>query len=93
MLRVSELRMRDVINIVDGRRLGAIKDFDLDAEMGRIKAVILPGSGRFMGLFGRNDDIVIPWEKIVKIGLDVILVEMQTFTETRYRSGDDPEIL
>ncbi|NPV26591.1 MAG: YlmC/YmxH family sporulation protein [Firmicutes bacterium] len=93
MLRVSELRMRDVVNVIDGRRLGTIKDFDLDVEMGRIKAVILPGSGRFLGLFGRNDDVVIPWEKIVKVGIDVILVELQSFTEARHRTGDDPEIL
>ncbi|NLC37942.1 MAG: YlmC/YmxH family sporulation protein, partial [Clostridia bacterium] len=38
MLKVSDLRMRDVINIVDGRRLGAIKDIDLDLEEGRIRS-------------------------------------------------------
>ncbi|HHX51844.1 MAG TPA: YlmC/YmxH family sporulation protein [Clostridia bacterium] len=84
MLKVSDLRMRDVINIVDGRRLGAIKDIDLDLEEGRIRSIILPGTGRLMGWFGRNDDLIIPWEKIRKLGVDVILVEMPNFTDPKH---------
>ncbi|MGI6553236.1 MAG: YlmC/YmxH family sporulation protein [Bacillota bacterium] len=84
MLKVSDLRMRDVINIVDGRRLGAIKDIDLDLEEGRIRSIILPGTGRFMGWLGRNDDLVIPWEKIRKLGVDVILVEMPNATDPKH---------
>ncbi|GAW92132.1 YlmC/YmxH family sporulation protein [Calderihabitans maritimus] len=80
MLKVSDLRMRDVINVVDGRRLGYIKDIDVDLEKGRVKALILPGQSRFLGLFGRNDDIRIDWSKIKKIGVDVILVEIKDFT-------------
>ena len=69
--------MRDVINTVDGKRLGAIKDIDLDLETGRIKSLILPGfSSRFFSLFARNDEMVVPWENIQKIGVDVILVNV-----------------
>ncbi|HHY60186.1 MAG TPA: YlmC/YmxH family sporulation protein [Clostridia bacterium] len=84
MLRVSDLRMRDVVNIVDGRRLGMIKDIDLDLEEGRIKAIILPGTGRFMGFLSKNDDIIIPWEKIRKLGVDVILVEIPNYTDPKH---------
>lgn len=84
MLRVSDLRMRDVVNIVDGRRLGMIKDIDLDLEEGRIKSIILPGAGRLMGFLGKNDDIVIPWEKIRKLGVDVILVEVPNYTDPKH---------
>lgn len=45
MIRVTELRQREVINIIDGRRLGIIKDLDLDLEAGRVKALIVPGQG------------------------------------------------
>jgi YlmC/YmxH family sporulation protein len=76
MLKISELRNREVINIVDGRKLGAICDLDIDLETGRIAAIIVPGSGRIYSLFGGGRDYVISWENIVKIGVDTILVEI-----------------
>ncbi|GAB6158892.1 YlmC/YmxH family sporulation protein [Desulfotomaculum varum] len=79
MIKISDLRIREVVNIVDGRRLGMIKDIDIDLEAGRIAAIILPGQGRFLGLFGREDELVVPWEKIKKIGIDTILVEITPY--------------
>ena len=81
MVRVSELRLRDVVNIRDGRRLGLIKDVEIDVENGRIKAIILPGAARLMGLLGRGEDVIVPWEQIRKLGVDVILVELESFIE------------
>jgi YlmC/YmxH family sporulation protein len=76
--------MREVINITDGRRLGPIKDIDIDLQEGRIAAIILPVPGtRLMGLFRGEDEIVIPWDKITRIGVDVILVELNVPQETR----------
>lgn len=75
MLKTSDLKIKEVINIVDGRRLGTITDIEIDLESGRLTAIVVPGAGKFLGMFGKNDDVVIPWEKIHKIGLDVILVE------------------
>ena len=80
MLRVSDLRVRDVVNVVDGRRLGLIKDIDLDIHEGKVKALILPGLSRLWGLLGRSEDLVIPWEKVKKLGVDTILVELDVFT-------------
>ncbi len=78
MVKISDLRMREVININDGRRLGPIKDIDINMEEGKINAIILPGQGgRIMGLFGREDEIVVPWDRIVRIGVDVILVDLR----------------
>lgn len=76
MVKTSELRMKDVINVVDGRRLGLIGDLELDLEQGRVKSVVVPGASRFLGLFGRDHDTVIDWRQIQKIGQDVILVEV-----------------
>lgn len=81
MVKTSELRMKDVINVVDGRRLGTIGDLELDLDQGSIKALVIPGPSRFLGLFGRERDTVIEWEQIQKIGQDVILVEVQSYAE------------
>jgi YlmC/YmxH family sporulation protein len=81
MVRLSDLRDRDVISVSDGKRLGVIIDIDMDIETGRLRAIVLPGSGGFMGVIGRKNDLVIPWEKIVKIGVDTILVDYTVETE------------
>jgi len=69
-----ELRDKDVVNVNNGERLGRICDIDIDLETARVCALILPGKGRCLGLFGREDDITIPWNEITLIGEDVILV-------------------
>lgn len=76
MMRIADLKTRDVVNVSDGRRLGLIKDVDLDLEEGRIKALILPGNQRLLGLLGRNEDVVVPWDQVKKLGVDVILVDL-----------------
>ena len=78
LLRISDLRAREVINVIDGRRLGFIGDLDIDLESGRVRAIVVPGQGKLLGLFGRDNDVYIPWDKIVKIGEDVILVDVHT---------------
>lgn len=83
MLKTSDLKVKEVINIIDGKRLGAITDIEIDVESGKLTSIVVPGNGKFLGLFGRNEDVVIPWEKISKIGFDVILVETATFAELK----------
>jgi len=86
MVKISDLRAREIINIVDGRRLGLIKDIDIDLEEGKITAIILPGvgGGKFLGFLGKEEEIIVPWDKIIKIGMDVILVEVNSFTDPRH---------
>lgn len=90
MVKISDLRTREVINISDGRRLGPIKDIDIDLEQGCIGAIILPGPGtRLMGIFGREEEIVVPWNKIKKIGYDVILVDLRDLTGVNSKEPAD----
>jgi len=76
MIRASDLATRDVVNTVDGRRLGNIVDVEIDLTSGKILAVVVPGQPKVLGVFGRSDDCVVPWENVRKIGEDVILVEL-----------------
>lgn len=75
MLRISEFQVKDVVNVSDGKRLGNIGDIDIDLNTGKIKAVIISKQSRMLGLFGKEEEFVIPWQQIVKIGEDVILVK------------------
>jgi len=73
--RFSDLRCREVINISTGTRLGYVGDALVDLKDGRIVALIVPGPARFLGLFGREDDYILPWPCITRIGPDIILVD------------------
>ncbi len=79
MMKTSELRQREVINIVDGKRLGYVTDLDIDLEKGMIKSIIIPGHSKIFSLFSKSGDYVIPWEQIKTIGSDVILVELPNY--------------
>ncbi|MBP3964262.1 MULTISPECIES: YlmC/YmxH family sporulation protein [Paenibacillus] len=75
-MKISDFQTKDVINIVDGRKLGQVSDLELDLRQGRIDSIVVPNYSRFFGLFGGGTDVVIPWRNIVKIGTDVVLVRI-----------------
>jgi YlmC/YmxH family sporulation protein len=74
MVKISEFQIKDVVNVSDGKRLGNIGDIEINLTTGKIEAVVISGSGRVLGFFGKDEDVVIPWKNIIKIGQDVILV-------------------
>lgn len=74
MGKISEFQSKDVVNVSDGKVLGHIGDLEINTTTGKIDSLIIPGNGRMMGLLGRENDIVISWRNIVRIGTDVILV-------------------
>ncbi|MEG1559284.1 MAG: YlmC/YmxH family sporulation protein [Clostridia bacterium] len=71
-----ELCSKEVINICDGAKLGCIADLELDSCTGQISAIIVPGPTRCFGLLRSDEEFVIPYCNIKKIGDDVILVEI-----------------
>ena len=77
MLKISDLRDKEVINLYNGQRLGYIYDFDINMEKGILSGVIIPAEGRVLSFFSKNHDIYISWNQIVKIGTDTILVNLK----------------
>lgn len=73
-LTYCELKRLEVINGSDGRRLGHIIDMVFAVESGKIRGIILPYGKR--GMFGKSQDLFVPWSCVQKIGEDVILVEI-----------------
>lgn len=90
MLRISDLRHKDVINCQDGKRLGFIRDIEIDIIRGGVEAIVIPGPTRLLSLFAKNDEIVMPWRQIKKIGVDVILVEPDNPTPALCKLTDQP---
>ncbi|MBD8496775.1 MULTISPECIES: YlmC/YmxH family sporulation protein [Paenibacillus] len=76
-MKISDFQTKDVINIVDGKKLGQISDLELDLKQGRIDAIVVPNYSKLFGLFGSGNELVIPWRNIVKIGADVVLVKLE----------------
>jgi YlmC/YmxH family sporulation protein len=74
-ISTEELKEKEVINILSGEKLGYADDFEIDTETGKV----ILGRNRFFGLFGREDNIVIPFSEIKLIGHDTILVERKHF--------------
>lgn len=77
-LTYNELKKRDVINIADGRCLGRITDMKLKFPQGVLVGIFVPGRRR-RGLFACFDksEMFIDESKILKIGGDVILVDIR----------------
>ena len=73
MFSMNNLRQMEIIDINSGSKMGYIKDLKVDCEDYRIISIIMPTQKS--SWFNKNISIEIPWEKVNKIGVDVILVD------------------
>ena len=73
--KFTDLHCKEVICISDGRRLGFIQDVIIRLPKGELIAIVVPGTCRWGGLGPPKDDFVIPWERICRIGPDIVLVD------------------
>ena len=71
-----ELRCKEVVNVVDGKKLGHIVDIVFELSSGRITGLVVPGEKNFWNVFKSSGEIFIPYSQICKIGDDTILVEL-----------------
>ena len=76
MNKSSDFKNKEVVNVLDGKRMGYVSDVDINFDKGTIEAIIVPGPSSFLNFFsGGVHDYVIPWNNITKIGDDIILVD------------------
>ncbi len=74
MTRISEFQIKDVVNVIDGKKLGNIGDIEINLQSGQLDSMLIARSGKMLGFFGKEEEVRIKWSQIVKIGTDVILV-------------------
>ncbi len=72
-LSFSELRAKEVVNTQDGKKLGKVCDVVLCYPENRWTGIVVPGA-RGWGL--KKNNLFIDLRNIVKIGEDVILVNV-----------------
>lgn len=72
-MRLSELQSKDIINTIDGKKIGTIIDVIIK-ENGQMTSLVVE-KGKFLRKFS-NEEIEINWSKVKKIGEDVILVSL-----------------
>lgn len=71
----SEMSAKQVVNVADGRALGHVCDI-IFTSYGRVNGIVVPGKKSFFKSITNSETLYIPWNNIIKIGSDVILVEM-----------------
>ncbi len=74
---LTELRSKDVINIVNGENLGLADDISIDTKTSAVTGIILYGKPCILGIFGKRERLCIPNSMIRLIGKDVILVSIE----------------
>jgi len=80
----TELKQKDVVNIRDGRRLGKPMDLVLN-ETACVEALVVPVPGSILNLLKQDKEgCQVPWNRVLRIGDDVILVEIH---EEDYSDG------
>jgi len=82
-----ELRCKEVVNVVDGRRLGHIVDVVFNLANCCLLGVVVPGEKSFWNVFKGGTELFIPISQIVKIGEDAVLVELFATTSSPYVLG------
>lgn len=73
-MRLSELQGKDIINVLDGKKIGNIIDVNIGLN-GNIESFVVEKGRFFLKLFGR-EEVIVKFSQISKIGEDVILVNV-----------------
>ena len=70
-----EMSKKTVVSVTDGKTLGNVCDM-VFASNGCIMGFVVPGKKSFFKSITSSENVFIPWNKIVKIGSDVMLVSL-----------------
>ena len=76
MSRGIDFKQKEVISLSEGKILGFVVDVQADFENGEIHSIIVAKTGKLFASAMSKNNITIPWNKINKIGEDVILVDI-----------------
>lgn len=76
MMNLSDLQIKEIVNVDDGKKLGKIVDVKVDIETGKINYFVVEHRRFFKRLFAPTKELSFTFANITKIGADVILVKI-----------------
>jgi len=71
---LSDLQTKTIVNVIDGRNIGNIIDVKIDNK-GLINYLVIEPNKTFFKVFNKEEEMLVKWGDIAKIGEDVILVQ------------------
>jgi len=74
-MNLSDLQNKDIVNIIDGKKIGNIIDARFNINTGVIEKLIIEPTKSLFSL--KNNELEIKFSEIKKIGEDVILIEIK----------------
>lgn len=77
--KLDELKDKQVVCLKNGAVIGTVSDIEINTDDGRLTAIVIYGKRSFLGVFGRENDVTIPWNDIEVIGNETILVKTEKF--------------
>ncbi len=87
-----ELRAKEVVNVFNGKKLGNIIDMIIDTRCARVLGIVVPNCDAKFTIFKSSSDVFIPYNNIVKIGKDVILVDLSQISTLSNNKGKSDNI-
>lgn len=79
---LSDLKDKEVVNVVNGMKIGYVDDIEFDTETSAVTAMVIYGREKMFGFLGREEDIIISCKEIQLIGKDTILVASKLETSS-----------
>ncbi len=83
-----ELKCKFVVNVTDGRNLGKTTDIVFTYPEGRVLGIAVPGKNGLR--FFKREDLFISLHNVVKIGADVVLVDLKNTRPDGNKREDCP---
>lgn len=75
-MRLSDLQNKDIVNLLDGTKIGNIIDVKIEEETGKILKIVVEQNKGVKSFFANSaGETEIDYSSITKIGTDVILVK------------------
>lgn len=74
MIRLSQMKEKEIIVIHTGKRLGYIHDVEINEQSGKIEKLYIQKHHAKGSFFQRMEEESIIWEQVITIGVDIILI-------------------